>query len=69
MFGAEGSIWGCQWLDGWWGGGDLTRLSPHCFLQEELEEPESLMVMLHHQLEKHHHLVEASLVLCGRQHQ
>lgn len=41
------------------------RLSPHRFLQEELEKPEDLVVVFHHQLEKHHHMVEAPLVLWG----
>lgn len=42
------------------------RPSPHRFLQEEVEKPEGLMVVFHHQLEKHHHMVEAPLVLYGR---
>lgn len=43
--------------------GPELRPSPHRFLQEELEKPEGLMVVFCHQLEKHHHLVEALLVL------
>lgn len=41
------------------------RPCPYCFLQEELEKPEGLVVTFQHQLEKHHHLVEALLVLWG----
>lgn len=43
------------------------RPCPHRFLQEELEKPEGLVVVLHHQLEEHHHLMEALLVLCGEE--
>lgn len=57
------SAGGC--LKNWGGGVPELRPTPYCFLQKELEKPEGLMVLFHHQLEKHHHLVEAVLVLWG----
>lgn len=39
---------------------------PHCFLQEELEKPKGLVLVFHHQLKKHHHFMEALLVLWNR---
>lgn len=70
-FRAGGKSWPCHCLSNLQEPGECREVAPelgpcpHRFLQEELEKPEGLVVIFHHQLEKHHHLVEALLVLWG----